>query len=390
VDLNLSKFDLSSAGREKSEGASGSWGRHAKGDAAAGAAFFKQLAVGKEAPFAEEDSSLLRAVFNPFLSDRRDDGDRFVPPDTAFRHVESLRRLVEEEAEARRSRKEHFCRKEFVAGDAGPLFPSSWTSSFEIARGKALQRVTGDADVPPERYRPYTGATPAYSSLPTVFDKTTEDGTRFRIYRSGGLEVRTVQEHDGKEDVGVVFAVSASMQASLFGGSQETVQESERIEKVTEYVESAATDLQPLARNFYIVAETTAGNVVVTEMLENGAVALEANPAGLPNRNARAAVVRSVDCGAAAACVRDMNACRERGLPSGSSRASVADRKHYAQVAFGCAKGQPDCIESGFSTRTAKTLAELKETLGLTKSQTAKYLSSKSRAGNAFGGVLRL
>lgn len=388
VDLTLSKFDLTSPTREKSEGPAGSWGRSAK-DAAAGAAFWKSLKA-SDSPLEQEDATLLRSVFNPFLSDRRDDGEKFVPPDSAYRHVQSLKRLVEEEAQVRKSRKEHFCRKEFAVGDAGPLFPSSWTSSFELMRGQVMQRVPGGADVLPENYKPFTGALPNFGALPPVFDKTAEDGTRFRIYRSGGLEVRTTQEHDGQEVVGVVFAVSRSMQASAERAQQQSVLEDEQVAKVTEFVESVATEQQPLARNFYVVVETIKGSVVVTEMLENGTVALEANPAALPDRNARARVVRSVDCRQAGVRIRDVNACRERGLPSGSSRASVADRKHYSQVAYGCAKGEPDCIESGFSTRTAKTMAELQEMLGLSKTQTAKYLSSKSRKGTAFGGVLRL
>jgi len=401
VDLNLSKFDLTSATREKSEGPAGSWGSHAKLSSVSGAdakeAFWTNVAVGSETVFNEEDVSLLRAVFNPHLSDRREDGDKFVPPDTTFRHVLSLRQLVEEEAKARQRRKEHFCSKAFVVGDAGPLFPSSWTSSFEITRGQVLQRVPGGADVLPEHYKPYTDALPLsarnYSSTSPIFDKTTEDGTRFRIYRCSGLEVRTTQEHEGKEAIGVVFAVSASMQASMNGKKRPAVGEDEKVAKVTEYVESAASNLQPLSRNFYVVVETVKGNVLVTEMLENGTVVLEANPEALPDRNSRARIVRSSDCRSAGACIRDVNACGDRDLPSGSSRASVADRKHYAQVAYGCAKGEPASINSGFSARTAGTWSELKEKLGLSKSQMEAYFPSgngKNQKGKAFGGVLRL
>jgi len=395
VDLNLSKFDLTSATREVCEGPAAKWSP-ASG-AAAGEAFWANIARGSKTPFSEEDASFLRAVFNPHLSDRRADGDKFVPPDTSFGHVQALRELVEEEAQTRERRKEHFCGKDFVVGDAGPVFPSSWTSSFEITRGQVLQRVPGGADVLPEHYKPYTDALPPslrdLRSTTPIFDKTTEDGTRFRIYRCSGLEVRTIQENEGREAIGVVFAVSASMQASMDSEKHASIEEDEKVAKVTEYVESAASDLQPLARNFYVVVETVKGNVLVTEMLKNGTVALEANPEGLPDRNSRARVVRSADCSSAEVCVRDVNACRDRGLPSGSSAASVADKKHYAQVAYGCANGKPTCIESGFSTRTARTWSELQETFGLSKSQMEKYFpdsAGRNRKGTAFGGVLRL
>jgi len=396
VDLNLSGFDLSTATREKAEGPASSWGRHSEHASAPGGFWTGIAAKAEAAPFGELDGALLRAVFNPRLSDRRGDGDKFVPPDTAFRHVQKLRELVEEEAAVRQRRKEHFCSKGFVVGDAGPLFPSNWTSSFEITRGQVLQRVPGGADIRPEHYRPYTDALPLsarkYNSTTPIFDKTTEDGVRFRIYRCSGLELRTTQELEGKEVLGVAFAVSASMQASM-DGTQPAIRESERLAKVTEYVEAVAVGSQPLARNSYVVAETAEGNFLVTEMLENGSVVLEANPEVLLDRNSRARVVRSADCSSAGVFVRDINACRERGLPSGSSRASVADRKHYAQVAYGCAKGEPDRIDSAFSTRTAQTCSELQEKLGLSKSQIATYLSNssaKGRKGNAFGGVLRL
>mmetsp|Transcript_49391 Transcript_49391/g.118833 ORF Transcript_49391/g.118833 Transcript_49391/m.118833 type:complete len:1127 (-) Transcript_49391:67-3447(-) len=395
VDLNLSKFDLTSATREVCEGPAAKWSP-ASG-AAAGEAFWANIARGSKTPFSEEDASFLRAVFNPHLSDRRADGDKFVPPDTSFGHVQALRELVEEEAQTRERRKEHFCGKDFVVGDAGPVFPSSWTSSFEITRGQVLQRVPGGADVLPEHYKPYTDALPPslrdLRSTTPIFDKTTEDGTRFRIYRCSGLEVRTIQENEGREAIGVVFAVSASMQASMDSEKHASIEEDEKVAKVTEYVESAASDLQPLARNFYVVVETVKGNVLVTEMLENGTVVLEANPEALPDRNSRARIVRSSDCRSAGACIRDVNACGDRDLPSGSSRASVADRKHYAQVAYGCAKGEPASINSGFSARTAGTWSELKEKLGLSKSQMEAYFPSgngKNQKGKAFGGVLRL
>merc|ERR1712183_547993 len=82
--------------------------------------------------FDEEDLGLLKSIFNPNLSDRRAEGDSFAPPDTCSSYVNKLRSLVQDEAEIRKKRKEHFFSSDFTVGIAGPLFPSSWTSNLRI------------------------------------------------------------------------------------------------------------------------------------------------------------------------------------------------------------------------------------------------------------------
>merc|ERR1712151_329977 len=98
--------------------------------------------------------------------------------------------------------------------DVGPIFPASWMSSIELAArgclGPAGRAQKGHLQARPD----YKAKAAAFdrilqSALP-IFDKSTEDGLRFRIYNVGSLEVRTMQEYDGGETIGAVFSVRAS------------------------------------------------------------------------------------------------------------------------------------------------------------------------------------
>eukprot|EP00421_Protoceratium_reticulatum_P021526 CAMPEP_0168383302 /NCGR_PEP_ID=MMETSP0228-20121227/13833_1 /TAXON_ID=133427 /ORGANISM="Protoceratium reticulatum, Strain CCCM 535 (=CCMP 1889)" /LENGTH=1159 /DNA_ID=CAMNT_0008396449 /DNA_START=91 /DNA_END=3569 /DNA_ORIENTATION=+ len=357
VDLDLSKFDLTAPSRDE-EGPAASWGRNASrsldSGAAIGGAFWSNISPGSGPLFKDEDKLLLREIYDPYLSDRRDDGDLFVPPDTSFSYVQNLRRLVAEERRARQCRKDHFFSSDFVVGNAGPFFPSAWTSSFELSRGQVLQRVHQGAHPRPEQYRTYTGELPQslrnLGALEPAFDRAAEDGTRFRIYRSGGLEVRTTQEPDGKESIGVVFLTGVSTQVCEEDRQPQRVNGEERVAKVTEYVESAIDDALrakeggrqpwPHARNSYITFETEDGNVMVTEMLKDGTVTWEANPAGLEDRNLRARVVRAATSFKTAVSIRDIAAFRAKAARLSEAGASSSDRKHFTQVAYNWAMGQ--------------------------------------------------
>merc|ERR1719230_1662293 len=100
-----------------------------------------------------------------------------------------------------------------------------------------------------------------------VFDKTTEDGARFRIYRIGSIEVRTIQEHTAKEAIRAIFSMKAVDQES--STPCQRADNAEKLLKVTEYVdrsfESTTKDLSKVNRRFYTVVETANGNVIVTE-----------------------------------------------------------------------------------------------------------------------------
>jgi len=127
VDLRLDQFDLSEAKRVSLEVQAGSWGGEVKtldGCVAVGSAFFACLDGSKDS-FKEDDQALLQKVFFPTLSDRRNEGDLFVPPDVSFSYVQQLRTLVNDEDVVRKCREEAFFSQDFVMGNPGPLFPHS-------------------------------------------------------------------------------------------------------------------------------------------------------------------------------------------------------------------------------------------------------------------------
>merc|ERR1712154_218299 len=100
-------------------------------------------------------------------------------------------------------RQEMFLSTEFNMDDAGALFPASWTSAIKV--GGPDERLLLQ---PRPDYRAESAMLEQVVQAGTpVFDKTTEDGVTFRTYRAGSLEVRTVQEINGKETIGAVFSV---------------------------------------------------------------------------------------------------------------------------------------------------------------------------------------
>merc|ERR1711963_285261 len=116
VDLNLDTCGLSHAKLHESDAKS------LDSYAVIGRAFWPSVNL----VFNDEDRKLLNDIFNPHLSDRRDEGDRFIPPQTTSGYVEQLRCLVKEEAAVREQRKSHFYSDRFVIGNPGPLFLLSW------------------------------------------------------------------------------------------------------------------------------------------------------------------------------------------------------------------------------------------------------------------------
>lgn len=153
--------------------------------------------------FKAGDRDLLRSVFNPRLSDRRDEGDIFTPPDPSPAYLDKLRALLEDELQVRRRRKGHFLSAQFLVDKAGPLFPSSWTSTFHIAhKEEDEERALTSLDLD------HWPSLEALASAKLAFDRKTEDGARFRIYRLGKVEVRTFRELEGEEAVGAVFSHS--------------------------------------------------------------------------------------------------------------------------------------------------------------------------------------
>mmetsp|Transcript_107454 Transcript_107454/g.269540 ORF Transcript_107454/g.269540 Transcript_107454/m.269540 type:complete len:876 (+) Transcript_107454:103-2730(+) len=332
VDLNLDKFNLSAP----AEG--GHWGGSVQAkdaELAIGSSFWSSLGDG--ATFSAEDAKLLRDVFHPRLSDRRQEGDRFTPPPTGASYMQKLKHLVEDEQIVRSHRMEHFHSAEFDMDAAGPLFPSSWTASFEIEqqseklakRTEILQPcldVEAEADLLQE----------ALQSATAMFDKRAEDGMRFRVYKIGSLQVRTTQEHGGDEIIGMVFSTCVPSQAVPFGRQAQSIKDHERIVKATEYVEHAEGGARFQS---YVVLQTEEGDSIVVDK----AVPWAENPSSLHDRNSLAKVIRSRECRSSDVTVGMIKGThvQELMMESSSTRYAQAVYCHAVGEAerFGCRSG---------------------------------------------------
>jgi len=297
VDLNLDEFNLSAP----TDLARQDICVQLEAGADISSAFWPSLSDELPSMFNDEDKALLRKVFNPCLSDRREEGSRFVPPDTSFAYVQKLRALVKEEEAVQRRRMEHFFDKLFSQQCPGPLFPSSWASSVEISHGEAAGRQGAQLSARPHYVAQAHVLEEALQSALPVFDKSTEDGTRFRVYRLGSLEVRTTQEHDGLEAVGAVFSLSSTEPRQ----SEASVRDDEKIVKATEYVERSGEE-----HRCYVVLETDRNNAVVVEESADGQIRQENNPQGLEDRNSLARVVRLADCSSLQKTMTDLAGCQ--------------------------------------------------------------------------------
>merc|ERR1712217_735546 len=65
--------------------------------------------------FESDDRILLTDIFNPRFSDRREEGDQFVPPKAKSEYLQHLRNLVDEEHNLRRLREQQFFSPAFDA-----------------------------------------------------------------------------------------------------------------------------------------------------------------------------------------------------------------------------------------------------------------------------------
>jgi hypothetical protein len=229
----------------------------------------------------------------------------------------------------REERRQHFLNKRFSEQDAGPLFPSSWQSSFQIAN-KSEQEQGGLLHACLDYKAQAVAIDHMLQSAEPMFDKSTEEGTRFRIYRLGGFEVRTSQEPGRKEVVGAIFLMCTALQASMEGKRSQGPSEQEEVVKVTEYIERAG---DAALHRSYVVLETAQKNIILTEKLADGTATWETNPQGLELRNALAKVLRSVDCSVARIAIRDMMSHQARFNRPGTC-ASTSKCKRYARGAY--------------------------------------------------------
>lgn len=340
VDLCLDQFNLSApvlaSGEVQCQDA----------DLVIGSAFWESIAPAAQSAFAQEDKRFFQKVFNPFLSDRRDEGDLFTPPPTGQPYTQRLKELLRAEEELRARRRDHFLSNKFAEDDAGPLFPSNWTSTFQ---GKATSSAPqgGMLQARPDVRAEAAVLSAAVAAAPPAFDRCAEDGVRFRIYRLGSLEVRTIQEHGGEELIGAVFSIRASMQS--WGGKwHQTAQDNERVVKVTEYVERALEG--PGNRRVYVVLETEVGNAIVTEKLADGMAIWQENPQDLEDRNSLAKVVRIYERrNGTGATVRDIKGLQMKETRMfGRGTAAPEQREQYAQIAFCRASGEVHGFSAGW------------------------------------------
>jgi hypothetical protein len=275
-----------------------------------GRAFLEKLRAGTLKSLTEEDSAFLKAMFNPVMCDRIEEGAAFTPPDPDHKYVAKVRNLVHEEGFILQRRKLRFFDKSFIAGNAGPEFPAAWTSSFQVEKdGKAKQQTAADrqglVQIQVDSVFQQTLRKDILPLAASEFQRSTEDGVIFRIYCIGSLEIRTTQDPNGEETVGAVFSRRAPEWLLRSGNKAKQAREEEAIVKAKVYIEASETeDARTMAAvssegkpfyHFFVVLETDATNAIVTEQLRDGSIGWAVNPSNLEDRNSLAKLLFAVE-----------------------------------------------------------------------------------------------
>mmetsp|Transcript_7921 Transcript_7921/g.14917 ORF Transcript_7921/g.14917 Transcript_7921/m.14917 type:complete len:1036 (-) Transcript_7921:84-3191(-) len=336
VDLNLDSFNLSKyklVPVNALEASDRSWGcclQPAEGLSTASAIasnFWSSVDGSRGFGFADESRRLLKQVFNSHLSDRREEADSFIPPKTNFEYVQNLADLLADEEEVCQLQREYFLSPDFDMSQPGVLYPSSWTSNkLELVSESTSQGLRPCQD--------YTVSDSDLNKTTCIFDKVTEDATRFRIYRLGSLEVRVVHESGGEESERAVFSRAAGLDEQ---SPPKSLQDTETIRKVTAYVSRIAEGAQSL--RYYVVLETSVGNVIVTEMSKDGMTTWEENPASLEDRNSLAKVLHSENFCSTKVTVQQLRFHQAAEARDTGCRVSGSTCKRYAQGVYCFAAG---------------------------------------------------
>jgi hypothetical protein len=225
-----------------------------------------------------------------------------------------LRQLAKEEDLVRQKRKDYFISEKFTIMNVGSLFPEPWTP---MIRGEAQQSsAQGHLRAHPEYKLGLAKLRPMLNLSNLVFDKSTEEGRRFRIYRLGKFEVRTLQDVEGDEELGMVFSM---VNTTLDATSHHCIAQSEKIVTATEYVERAfcrGEDASKLGCRYYLVCHTENGHRIC---MERGAWV--ENPVGLDIRTSFGKVTRSIKA-REGVTVQHMKACQED-----LAKASMSDKR---------------------------------------------------------------
>lgn len=238
----------------------------------------------------KSEKEFLSKLFHSTFSDRRMEGDLFVPPHTKSAYVDKLQALLDEEECTREKRKDWFCNKLFDERNPGPLFPSSWASTKDVARLRTSELI----------WRPLYAVeqllVDSLRSTRPTFEKSTEDGVKFRIYNIGSLEIRCIQEAGRPEDIVAVFTMS-SLPKTLPNKGQARINQRAKVVKITEFVErTTAPDSSCSEYKYYVTLETELGHTVVTEQAVGGSPVWQEQPDHLDERNSNAKATRSATC----------------------------------------------------------------------------------------------
>jgi len=341
VDLNLDKFGLSTI--ERFNGClppcSASFA-DLEGRVTLGRAFLKCMQEDSDSLLRDEDQALLRKVFNPAMCDRAEEGEAFIPPEPHHDYLTKVRNVVKQEESLTTRRKSAFFSAGFSEGNAGPDFPRSWTSRVQIqhlGKSSAVSARAGLTRLEVDSMFRKSFATDIALQVTPDFKEATEDGTVFRIYRIGSLEVRTVQESSKEEVVGAVFSRSTPTWRSADDSkSDKALQDGEKPVKGKLYVESVgarsgeenpAGDCLEMS-HYYVVLETNHANMVVMEKDQDGSVSWEVNPKSLEDRLSLSKLVKQRDCNTQVAVCQLQRLQGYRQAKEGS----FTDQKRYVNA----------------------------------------------------------
>jgi len=136
------------------------------------------------------------------------------------------------------------------------------------------------------------------------FSRTTEDGTCFRIYNLGSLEVRTIQEPGSEETAGAVFSSQAEAPTSA-QGNWSTVAKTDKVVKAVLYVEHNA---EAEGGRFFTLLETDQSDSIMVETLPDGSLSWVESSEVLEARKAQAKVLRAAECSDAGMTVQEFRA----------------------------------------------------------------------------------
>jgi len=332
VDLNMDKFNLSSA--EKS----GEWGKKvlaAEGEGPLKCSAFWSNLSSEESMLSQETKTLLTAVFDSQLCDRRGDGELFVPPPTNC--ADKLRHLILAEAATRKQRTDFFLSDVFSAEtnvSDGSIFPASWAPSIGLdnktAQTPEVLKLRPDLKSQAQVLSEFlVGAVPK-------FDRCTEDGTRWLVYRVGALEIRAIQAPGGSVEIGAVFSVLSSLDQGAQG--RRTAADSEVITEVKLCVESAAHG--KLRSQHFLAVTTQAGSKVLIERRGDGSLAWVEGARNVEDRISLAKTVESISDCKKGTTIGELRAQHEVEASANVDSASGSRSKRYANSLYMLASGR--------------------------------------------------